>query len=351
MNRNNVLFIDDERPILNSLQRYLRIAGVEWDSIFVTGGKEGLAVCKDTKIDLIVVDGKMPGMSGCEFLEALNKDIRNRDIPTIMLTGYDEDKMRKKALNLGVIEFLNKPIVPEEFIIRLRNVLRMKIISDELKETRMQVIRRLGKAAEYKDDDTGAHVIRVAHYCRIIAEELNLPEEQVELIFLTAPMHDIGKIGIPDSILKKPGALNPGEFEIMRNHASLGEDVLHPLTKEEMTIYKRHTVVGQDILSEEKTPLLSMASTIAVTHHEKWDGTGYPVGLKGEDIPIEGRIVAIADIFDALANKRSYKEAFPVKVCLSIINELKGNHLDPEIVDAFNKNISKILEMKRMIDG
>jgi putative two-component system response regulator len=325
-----ILFVDDEPAILSSIRRSLKVAKVDWNCEFVLSGKEALNFCRESTVDLIVTDGKMPEMSGNELLEKLRNNPESRDIPTIMLSGYFEDTLRMKALEMGIVEFLNKPIIPGEFILRLRNVLRLKTISDELKiankdliETRMQIIRRLGKAAEYKDDDTGRHVIRVAHYSRIIADGMRLSPDVVELIFQTAPMHDIGKIGIPDNILKKPGVLDPGELEVMRQHSSLGEDVLIPLAGEELAIYKRHSEMGEDILGEENTPLLKMASVIAASNHEKWDGHGYPRGLKGEEIPLEARI----------------------------IEELEGNHLDPNVVVSFNRNFDKIIDIqKRMGD-
>lgn len=348
-----ILFVDDEPSILSSIKRSLKSAKVKWNCEYVLSGREAIELCSSKSVDLIVTDGKMPEMSGSELLEKLRDNPETRDIPTIMLTGYFEESLRRKALEMGIIEFLNKPIVPEEFILRLKNVLRLKTISDELKiankeleETRMQIIRRLGKAAEYKDDDTGRHVVRVAYYSRIVAEGMGLSPDIVELIFQAAPMHDIGKIGIPDSILKKPGVLDPGELEVMRQHSSLGENVLQPLSAEDILVYKRHTEMGEDILGEENTPLLKMASVIAFSHHEKWTGGGYPQGLKREEIPIEGRIVAIADIFDALSSKRHYKGPFPLEKCLSIIEELNGNHLDPGVVESFNQNLDKIIAVQ-----
>ncbi len=349
-----ILFVDDEPFILTSIKRSILAMTDEWDLFFANSGAEALEMCDSFRFDLIVTDAKMPQMEGHVLLHHLRQRPDTAEIPTIMLTGYAEDSVRRSAIDSGVIEFLNKPTNTEELVVRLRNVLRLKAIADELrvkneelKESSKQIILRLGKAAEYRDNETGKHVIRVAHYARIVALGLKLDAELVELIFLTAPMHDIGKIGIPDEILKKKEKLKPIEYEIIKKHALFGGSVLEPLSAEEMVAYQMRMGIGAAILGEQKTPLLQIASSIAYTHHEKWDGTGYPQGLKGEDIPLEGRIVAIADIFDALTSKRYYKPAIPFDESVAIINELRGTHLDPTVVDCFNDNLPAIREVCR----
>ncbi len=350
--KKRVLFVDDDQEVLSGLRRNLRVKGKVWECHFVESGYDALKKVEEQPYDLVVTDGKMPGMTGSELLRKLGERDDTKDIPSIMLTGFYEDELRRKALESGVIEFLNKPIVPEEFILRLENVLRLKSVSDELKiknreleETRLQVIRRLGKAAEYRDNETGKHVVRVAHISRIIARGMNLPEEKIDMLFTVAPMHDIGKIGIPDSILKKPGVLDAFEFEVMSTHSSLGKDMLAPLSGEEMEVYRTHTIMGEDILSEEETPLLKMASEIAATHHERWDGHGYPKGLAKEAIPIEARIVSVADIFDALSSVRPYKPALPFEECRDIVLGMSGKNLDPKVVESFKQNYDEIVSV------
>jgi putative two-component system response regulator len=196
--------------------------------------------------------------------------------------------------------------------------------TEELQHTRLEIIERLGRAAEFKDNETGLHVIRMSHYSRIMAIEMDFDDDWVDLIFHAAPMHDVGKIGIPEAILCKPGALDDEEWNIMKGHPS----------------------IGADIIGEHDDKLLQTAREIALTHHEKWDGSGYPKGLKEGEIPLSGRIIAVADVFDALTTKRPYKEAWPVEKALNLIQESAGQHFDPHIVDVFMKCVPKILEIK-----
>ena len=347
-----ILFVDDEPLIIQSIQRSIRMQTEEWNLFFAGSAMEALEMCDNIAFDLIVTDAKMPKMEGHELLFRLRDRKDTNGIPTIMLTGFSEESLRKRAIEAGVVEFLNKPIDPEELVLRLRNVIRLKTISDELRqkneelnESSKQLIRRLGKAAEYRDNETGKHVIRVAYYSRILAEGLDLDSDLVDLISMTAPMHDIGKIGIPDDILKRKDKLKPIEYEIIKKHALLGSEFLLPLTAEELGYYNQHMAIGRDILAEQNTPLLSMAASIAFSHHEKWDGTGYPAGTKGEAIPLEGRIVAVADVFDALTSERYYKAAYPLAESIAIINEMSGTHFEPAIVDCFNAKIDKVIKV------
>lgn len=352
--KKRILFVDDEPFILSSIRRSILAYTTEWELSFAESGEQALELFSKGTFDLVVTDAKMPGMTGTDLLRILQEKGYTAEIPTVMLTGYAEEDLRKSAINHGVIEFLNKPIMPEELIQRLKNVLKLKSIGDELKikneelkESSMQIVRRLGKAVEYRDNETGKHVIRVAQYSRLVAEALGLDKDTVELIFLTAPMHDIGKIAIPDEILKKTDKLKPIEFEVIKRHPLVGGEVLKPLSPEEMKYYYSHMSIGESILGEANTPLLVMAASIAATHHEKWDGSGYPSGLAGKAIPVEGRIVAIADIFDALSSKRYYKPAYPDDECFTIIKEMRGTHLDPEIVDCFEASRANVLAIKK----
>jgi len=212
--------------------------------------------------------------------------------------------------------------------------------------TQLELVHCLGRAAECRDNDTGNHVVRVGRYSGIIARKLNLDADHVELIEHAAPLHDVGKIGIPDSILLKPDRLSPDERELMERHAVIGKEVLQPVGANEVGLWRSHTDLGGKIIGDARFKLLRVAHTIALTHHEKWDGTGYPLGLKGEDIPLEGRIVAVADVFDALSSKRPYKAALPLDRCIEMMLEQRGKHFDPKILDAFSSARSEIIEVQ-----
>ncbi len=227
------------------------------------------------------------------------------------------------ALELGAVDYIIKPFSPHIVKARVRTHLRLVSV-EEVVQTRLEIVRCLGKAAEYKDNETGAHVLRMSHYSRIVALALGLSDAHADLLLHAAPMHDIGKIGIPDSILCKPGRLTEQEWEIMR----------------------QHTVIGAQILGNHPSGLLRLAATIALCHHEKWDGSGYPRGLAGEDIPLEARIVAIADVFDALTSVRPYKRAWSVDDAVELIRSESGGHFDPRVVEAFLESLPEILQIK-----
>jgi putative two-component system response regulator len=204
-----------------------------------------------------------------------------------------------------------------------------------LMEAEQHIVHCLARAAEYRDNDTGRHVIRVGLYAALIAKALGLGENYVRLIAQAAQLHDVGKIGIPDVVLLKTGRLDPSEMKVMQHHCVMGEQVIEDLTEEDQQAFRRHVQMGASILGPTSSPLLKMASQIALTHHERWDGTGYPFGLTGEQIPLEGRITAVADVFDALSSRRPYKPAFPLEKCYAILEEGRGKHFDPRILDAF----------------
>ena len=269
------------------------------------------------------------------------------------MTACDGDQIKLEALGLGATDFLSKPVNAAELVVRVRNVLFMKAHYDslrfhaqelerqvqlrtaELAASRLELIHCLARTAEYRDNETGRHVIRVGLYARTIARKLGLDDRTVELIGHAAPLHDMGKIGIPDEILLKNGKLSENEFEIMRQHCAYGQHTFEPMPQDDWRAFKSHTVLGQQIMNVESSPIIAMAAKIALTHHEKWDGTGYPNGLSGEDIPLTGRITAVADVFDALSSKRPYKLAFPLEKCFTIIQEGSGTHFDPKVVEAF----------------
>jgi putative two-component system response regulator len=247
----------------------------------------------------------------------------------------NEMEDEKKGLELGAVDYITKPISPSIVLARVRTHLALydqtrelerlvALRTAELEKTRSQIIRRLGRAAEFKDNETGNHVIRMSHYARLTALALGMQEARADLLFHAAPMHDVGKIGIPDNILLKPGKLDAQEWEVMRQHPQM----------------------GADIIGQHKDALLEAAYSVALTHHEKWDGSGYPHGLRGEEIPLFGRIVAIADVFDALTTARPYKSAWSVEEALSHIQASAGQHFDPGLMAAFNTALPQILTIR-----
>jgi len=342
-----ILVIDDEERNLRLMQAMLTPMGYQIET--VGSGREGLEQAYQDPPDVVLLDVMMPGMDGYEVARRLRADDRTRRIPLVMVTALSSVEDRIRALNAGADDFLSKPFDKAELHARVRSLLKVKAYNDHmenyqqileqavaehtqklqqalkaLKQASLETIFRLCKASEYKDEDTGAHIKRMSNYSAAVARSLGLKEKNVERILYAAPMHDIGKIGIPDKILLKPGKLDPQEWEIM----------------------KQHTVIGGQILEGATLMYLPLARIIAMSHHEKWDGTGYPRGLSGKDIPLVGRIVALADVFDALTTQRPYKQAFSVEKSFGIIREGRGTHFDPRVVDAFFSIADDILAIK-----
>ncbi|WP_114392697.1 HD domain-containing phosphohydrolase [Oleisolibacter albus] len=339
--RLNVLVIDDvpvNRFLLESIAG--EIGGLQVSS--ASDGAEALDWCRRNQADVVVVDWMMPGMDGFAFLQAFRADPANEGVPVVMITANDDRAVRQKALDLGANDFLVRPLQPAEVRGRLRNMLTLRrahlalahqaqVLSEQvaaataqLRARERELVSRLAGALEHRDPETGAHVVRMALYSRLIAERLGLPAEFQEMLLAAAPMHDIGKVGIPDYILLKPGRLTPDELTIMRRHAELG---------------------GR-ILDGSESELVRMAQRIAMGHHEKWDGTGYPQGLSGTAIPIEARIVAVADVFDALTSERPYKPAWSLEEARAHLLALRGAHFDPDCVDAFLAGWDKVLQIR-----
>ena len=294
-------------------------------------------IYSDEPPDLILLDIMMPGLSGLEICRRLKANPDRRHIPIIFVTAMSSVEDERRGLEMGAVDYITKPISPPIVKARVRTHLalydqareleRMVLQrTEELVNTRQQIIRRLGRAAEFKDNETGNHVLRMSHYARLIALAHGLGELASEIIFHTAPMHDIGKIGIPDAILLKPGPLDADEWKVMH----------------------QHPMMGAEIIGKHDNELLESARVIALTHHEKWDGSGYPQGLKGEDIPLEGRIVAIADVFDALVSVRPYKTAFPLDIALQMMEGQIGRHFDPALMKAFNASLPEILQIREI---
>ncbi|MFK7789291.1 MAG: HD domain-containing phosphohydrolase [Phycisphaeraceae bacterium] len=275
---------------------------------------------------LCINDTKPRGLSDrdCELLQKLAAQVI--DQAELHTHAKDARKYYDQVIqHTGILE--------EEVDKRTQDVVR----------TREQVIQCLARAAEYRDDDTGNHIRRVSQYVGLIANELGLPEDRCNNLELASTLHDIGKIGIPDALLLKPGKLTEHEFGLIKGHASFGSDILNNMSENDQSIVSRHCEIGSSILGGADFPLLVLAEEIARTHHEKFDGTGYPHRIKGHDIPLSGRITAVADVFDALSSERPYKEAFPLERCLEILEEGRGSHFDPDILDAFLARLDEVM--------
>ena len=317
----SLLLVDDEPVNLRVLKQTL---GDDYRLLFAKSGEEAIKLVASEQPDLILLDVMMPNMTGIEVCERLKQNSASRHIPIIFVTALSDAVDEAKGLNAGAVDYISKPISPA--VVRARVKTHLSLVqADELKRTRLQVIQRLGRAAEYKDNETGMHVMRMSHYSQTLALAAGFSPAAAEQLLHAAPMHDIGKIGIPDSIMLKPGKLDEQEFAIMRKHPE----------------------IGAEILGEADSELMRLAISVALTHHEKWDGSGYPRGLAGKDIPIEGRIVALADVFDALTSKRPYKEAWSIEQTMGYIKQQSGTHFDPELVVLLEQNIDKILIIKQ----
>lgn len=317
MNRHKILVVDDE-PL--NLQLMREILGDEYQLAFATNGRKALEGAAKHAPDLILMDIMMPEMDGYQACKALKRDPKLARIPVIFVTAMGEAEDESKGFDVGGVDYITKPMRAPVVKHRVRTHLSLVRI-EELERTRLLIIQRLGRAAEFKDNETGMHVIRMSHYCRIVAEKIGASAEYCKLILQASPMHDVGKIGVPDSILLKPGPLDDDEWKIMR----------------------RHPKMGAGIIGEHDSDLLSMASEIALTHHEKWNGKGYPAGLAGENIPLSGRITALADVFDALVTTRPYKEAWPLEKALDLIRSESGEHFDPRLTQAFLGGLDDVL--------
>lgn len=331
----SILAVDDVPENLDTIRGIL---SPEYTLRAAINGEIALKIATTQSVDLILLDIMMPGMNGYEVCQQLKANIATRNIPVIFLTAKDLETDEKKGLDLGALDYIMKPVSAPILKARVQTHLalyqhnqeleeKVKARTKQIDESRLEAIRILGRAAEYRDNETGLHVIRMSHFARILAEALGLPDTEINLIHHAAPMHDVGKIGIADKILLKPGKLNQDEWEIMREHPNYGAQI-----------------IGHRNNSESE--LMEMASVIALTHHEKWDGSGYPNGLKGKDIPLAGRIVAVADVFDALTSARCYKQPWSVEKTISLLKEESGKHFDPLIIEKFSQVIPQILEIK-----
>ena len=336
-----IVVVDDDPIALGLMEEIIgRIPGSS--AITFNDPGEALGWCQVSQPDVIVSDYQMPEMDGLQLLGHLRADARLGSVPIMMVTSVGDREIRHRALEMGATDFLGKPLDASEVTARIRNMIlvhqaqkgvttraqelafQVSLATATLKEREREVIIRLSRAAEYRDWESSAHVMRVAHFCRIIARRRGMSEWEQERLFLAAPMHDVGKIGIPDRILLKPGRFTPDELTIMR----------------------QHTVIGHRILSDSSSELLQYAAIMAKTHHERVDGTGYPDGLKGERIPLGSRILAVADVFDAMTSRRPYQEPSTVDQAMTYVKAGAGTQFEPESVDAFLVGLPQILETR-----
>ncbi|MBM4089268.1 MAG: response regulator [Planctomycetes bacterium] len=358
-----IMVVDDEEATILTVQHYLRKEGYE-RFIATTKPREAFELMRRQEPDIVLIDIRMPEVSGLDILRVKGLDSTLDHIPVIVLTATTDPGTKRLALNLGATDFLTKPVDPNDLTPRVRNALAVKKNYDqkadeaarleeivrqrtvEVLQSREQLIVSLARAAEHRDNETGNHVLRVGRFAGLIARELGWSESQAEMLEHAAPLHDVGKIGVPDSILFKPGKLDPQEFDVIKNHCAWGKQIIEPFSGHELTCVQSHARRGENILHVRSSAMLMLASRIAQTHHENWDGTGYPLGLAGDDIPIEGRITAVADVFDALATKRPYKDPFSFSKCLEILEEQRGKKFDPRVLDAFLARKSDVVAIQ-----
>jgi len=331
LNSSRILIVDDQEANVRLIEFILDSAGFQQYS-HTTDSRQVLQLCSTFQPDILLLDLQMPHHDGFAVMAQLASELPVREyLPILVLTADITTEAKQKALASGANDFLSKPLDATEVVLRIKNLLRTGWLQAELRrhnetleakvrertqqlaEAQLEILDRLALAAEYRDDDTGQHTKRVGKLAAIIARGLGQSEDQVEVLRLAATLHDVGKIGVPDRVLLKPDKLTGEEFEII----------------------KSHTNIGAEILGKSKFSILQVAREIAVSHHERWDGTGYPLGLKGEHIPLSGRIVAIADVFDALTHDRPYKKAWPLEKAVAEMKRLSGRQFDPRLLDVF----------------
>ncbi|MCK6412369.1 MAG: response regulator [Azonexus sp.] len=336
-----ILVVDDEPANLKLLDKMLRAQGYT-QIVLIQSPLQVLEKYREAPPDLILLDINMPEMDGFQVMQQLHALQDPLAPPIVILTAQHGQAYLLRALAEGARDFITKPFDRVELLMRVRNLLEaqqgkrllhdqnkvledmVRVRTEELNSTRLQIIRRLGQAAEYRDNETGYHILRMSQVSALLASELGWDQAMCDLMLSASPMHDIGKIGIPDAVLLKPGKLDADEWAIM----------------------KTHTTIGGRLLDGDDSGLLRTAREIALTHHEKWDGSGYPLGLAGEDIPLTGRIVAVADVFDALTSARPYKRPWPLEEAVAYINSESGRHFDPLVVNAFNSVLPAIGEIR-----
>ncbi|RJR30716.1 MAG: response regulator [Desulfobacteraceae bacterium] len=354
----HLLVVDDDEASRNLYTEILQAEG--YKCFKAANANEAISILNETKIDLMLTDIVMPGLSGLDLMKKIREI---SDAHVIAFTGFIKDYDFQMVIQSGAHDFMLKPVHRQELLTRVKRVLRERLFIEQrnaayknleaanqqllryaddlnqnfqelkfalqnLQKAYLEAIHRLVIAAEFKDEDTAEHIVRMSRYCTVIAERLGLARGETQNILYASPMHDVGKIGIPDSILMKPGKLSEQEWEIM----------------------KKHVIIGEKILANSEAEVIKMGAQIAISHHEKWNGQGYPKGLSGKQIPLCGRISAVADVFDALTSQRPYKKAMPLEKTLDIMKEGRGSHFDPDIIDVFLENMDDILRIKGEVD-
>ncbi len=337
-----VLLVDDAKINIDVL---IKALGNEHRLAVAMDGKKALEYAGNNSLDLILLDIMMPEMDGFEVCRKLKENTDTREIPVIFITAMDDPSKKTEGFEIGAVDYITKPFDVVEVKARVKTHLRLKLSQEalqkqntileekvkertkELADLQREILERLGLAADHRDEETGQHIKRMSEYCRLLGSTAGLSEAENTILYEASTMHDVGKIGISDAILLKPGKL----------------------TREEFATMKSHTVIGAKILSGSKSSFLQMAATISLTHHEKWDGTGYPNGLKGEDIPMVGRITCICDVFDALISERPYKKPWPIEKAFEEIGAGSGSHFDPVLVECFLKRESELRQITKML--
>lgn len=341
------MIIDDQMTSRLILETIIKTIGSNIHVSSYDNARTALEIAKETPPDLVLADFKMPQMDGIEFTRQLRALEGCKDVPVVIVTIYDDRSILYKALDAGATDFLRKPVDHYECKVRCRNLLtlhkqqliirnrasmletRVNIATEAIHTREKETLYRLARAGEFREGTSGSRLLRMGRFSTIIGRGLGLSDEQCHILEYAAPMHDIGKIGIPDNILKKPGKLDQDEFEQM----------------------KKHTIIGYEILKDSPSPYLQMGSIIALRHHERYDGTGYPDGIKGEDIPQVARIAAVADVFDALISKRIYKNAWSCDEAFEYIQSAGGQHLDPQCVEIFLNSHDDVMDCINEIES
>lgn len=335
-----ILIVDDDPVSLLLLEKILH-----WDGYLqirsTTDPMLAVEIHGNEPQDLVLLDMHMPHMDGLQVMQKLKEHGADRYPQVLVLTAQTDMQIRKAALDAGARDFINKPFERWEMLSRIRNLLEARLLSNrlrdqnarleelvsartrELVDTQLEIVRRLGRASEYRDNETGLHILRMSKIAARLAKQKGLSADECNLILSASPMHDIGKLGIPDTILLKPGKLDEEEWKVMRSH----------------------TTIGAAILGDHPSDLMKIAREIAIGHHEKWNGSGYPYGLAGEDIPLVSRIVAVADVFDALTSVRPYKHAWSIEEAMREIDRTTGEHFDPELVHLFHEILPDIIRI------